>query len=195
MDQASVSGKVKFFDRAKGYGFVELETGGDAFLHASAFEAAGLAFPSEGDVVRGRVESGPRGAQMIDVERPTRGMGAPGLARGSEGTPALGTVKFFDASKGFGFVAVDDGGPDAILHRNVLDRHRLPALGEGQRVLVLISERPKGREVIAVAALEAPSEQPRREPRLHPVRRPFFRSEEPPEKTPARGASRRPRRT
>ena len=156
MGQERVSGRVKFFDRNKGYGFVALEGGGDAFLHASVFESARLDFPSEGDTILGRVESGPRGPQMVDVQRPPRRASrAEPRSAEREGKPALGSVKWFDPAKGYGFVAVDEGGPDAILHRSTLDRHRLPALGEGQRVLILVADRPKGREVIALATLEA----------------------------------------
>ena len=45
-----------------------------------------------------------------------------------------GTVKFFNHSRGFGFITPDDGGKDVFLHISALQRSGLPAVDEGQRV-------------------------------------------------------------
>lgn len=45
-----------------------------------------------------------------------------------------GTVKFFNASKGFGFIAPDDGGKDAFVHISALESAGLPGLSDGQKV-------------------------------------------------------------
>jgi CspA family cold shock protein len=45
-----------------------------------------------------------------------------------------GTVKFFNHSRGFGFITPDDGGKDVFLHISALQRSGLPALDEGARV-------------------------------------------------------------
>ncbi|WP_320143416.1 cold-shock protein [uncultured Cohaesibacter sp.] len=45
-----------------------------------------------------------------------------------------GTVKFFNANKGFGFIAPDDGGKDAFVHVTALERAGLRGLDEGQKV-------------------------------------------------------------
>ncbi len=45
-----------------------------------------------------------------------------------------GTVKWFDAEKGFGFIAQDDGGNDAFVHASALERAGIPSLQEGQKV-------------------------------------------------------------
>ncbi len=47
---------------------------------------------------------------------------------------ARGTVKWFDATKGFGFIRPDDGGKDAFVHISAVERAGLPGLSEGQRV-------------------------------------------------------------
>jgi CspA family cold shock protein len=158
-----VDATVKFFDRAKGYGFVTLPDGSEAFLHATTLEAKKLAFPNEGDVIVGRLEDGPRGVHLADIQELKPAPLSPSVPRPAgrrgprkEGTPALGTMKWFDHGKGFGFVAVDDGGPDAILHRNVLDRHRLPIPAEEQRLLLLLVDRPRGREAVVAAIVETP---------------------------------------
>jgi CspA family cold shock protein len=45
-----------------------------------------------------------------------------------------GTVKFFNIDKGFGFIVVDDGGPDVFVHISELERSGMPSLKEGQKV-------------------------------------------------------------
>lgn len=57
-----VTGTVKFFNAAKGYGFIQPETGGkDVFVHATALEAAGIRALNEGDRVSFVLEDDRRG--------------------------------------------------------------------------------------------------------------------------------------
>ena len=53
-----------------------------------------------------------------------------------------GTVKFFNHSRGFGFITPDDGGKDVFLHISALQRSGLPALDEGARVYFRNRARP-----------------------------------------------------
>ena len=46
----------------------------------------------------------------------------------------LGTAKFFNATKGFGFIAPEDGGKDVFVHASVLEAAGMHTLSEGQRV-------------------------------------------------------------
>jgi CspA family cold shock protein len=57
-----------------------------------------------------------------------------------------GTVKWFNAEKGFGFIARDDGGKDVFVHISALERSGLTSLGEGQHVVVDVVEGRKGPE-------------------------------------------------
>lgn len=57
---------------------------------------------------------------------------------------AEGTVKWFNAEKGFGFIAVDGGGNDVFVHQTAIDTQGFRTLDEGQRVEFDIVEGPKG---------------------------------------------------
>ncbi|MCD4812787.1 cold-shock protein [bacterium] len=65
----SVQGKVKWFNAAKGYGFLEQEDGKDVFVHFSAIESDGFRTLNEGDAVQFEVVEGPKGAQAANVKK------------------------------------------------------------------------------------------------------------------------------
>lgn len=62
-----------------------------------------------------------------------------------------GNVKWFDETKGFGFVAVTDGGKDVFVHISTLGPAGVSRLAEGQAVTMRVVETPKGREAISIA--------------------------------------------
>jgi CspA family cold shock protein len=132
-------GVVKFFNPQKGFGFIVRDDGGeDVFVHISAVEQAGLTDLADGQpleftlVDRGgrisatnlRIEGEP-----MAVERAERGP-----QRQLTGEKASGTVKFFNAMKGFGFIQRDDGQPDAFVHISAVERAGMPTLNEGDRL-------------------------------------------------------------
>ena len=140
-------GVVKFFNPQKGFGFIVRDDGGeDVFVHISAVEQAGLTDLADGQpleftlVDRGgrisatnlRIEGEP-----MAVER-SGGGAAAGGDRGPQrqltGEKASGTVKFFNAMKGFGFIQRDDGQPDAFVHISAVERAGIPTLNEGDRL-------------------------------------------------------------
>jgi cold shock protein len=139
-------GAVKFFNPQKGFGFIVRDDGGeDVFVHISAVEQAGLTDLADGQpleftlVDRGgrvsatnlRIEGEP-----MPVERSGGGSsaGAGGPQRQLTGEKASGTVKFFNAMKGFGFIQRDDGQPDAFVHISAVERAGIPTLNEGDRL-------------------------------------------------------------
>jgi len=63
------TGKVKWFNRRKGFGFIEREEGEDVFVHFSAIEEEGFKALDEGDEVQFEVTDGPKGPQAANVKR------------------------------------------------------------------------------------------------------------------------------
>jgi len=60
-------GKVKWFNAAKGYGFIRRENGEDVFVHFSAIQGEGFKTLREGDTVEFTVTKGPKGLQAEKV--------------------------------------------------------------------------------------------------------------------------------
>ena len=60
-------GKVKWFNDAKGYGFIEQETGEDVFVHFSAIQMDGFKTLAEGQEVQFEVETGDKGLHAANV--------------------------------------------------------------------------------------------------------------------------------
>ena len=57
---------------------------------------------------------------------------------------AIGTVKFFDSTRGFGFIQPEDGSKDVFVHKSAVENAGLAPLREGQRIQYeVVSERGK----------------------------------------------------
>jgi CspA family cold shock protein len=69
MDTEKETGKVKWFNNAKGYGFIERTTGGDVFVHHTAIQMNGFRTLAEGETVSFTVTRGPKGLQAEHVTK------------------------------------------------------------------------------------------------------------------------------
>ena len=64
----------------------------------------------------------------------------------------IGTVKFFNASKGFGFIAPEDGGKDVFVHATAVEMSGMRVLSEGQRVSFDTQPDAKGSKAVNLQA-------------------------------------------
>src|SRR5688500_12603218 len=141
------SGVVKFFNGQKGFGFIVRDDGGeDVFVHISAVEQAGLTGLAEGQPLEftlvdrgGRISATDLKIEGDPLPVEDRGPresagGERGPQRQLTGEKATGTVKFFNAMKGFGFISRDDGQPDAFVHISAVERAGMVSLNEGDRL-------------------------------------------------------------
>ena len=62
----------------------------------------------------------------------------------------MGTVKWYNAMKGFGFIAADRGGKDIFVHASALERSGIMGLAEEQRVAVDVADGQKGPEAVSL---------------------------------------------
>jgi CspA family cold shock protein len=135
-------GVVKFFNGQKGFGFIVRDDGGeDVFVHISAVEQAGLTGLAEGQPLEftlvdrgGRVSATNLKIEGDPLPVEDKGPRDRGPQRQLTGEKATGTVKFFNATKGFGFITRDDGQPDAFVHISAVERAGMISLNEGDRI-------------------------------------------------------------
>ena len=159
----SVSSSDKRSYPSKGYGFVVLSDGsGDPFLHASALAGIGVTNLQPGETLEFRVTLGQRGPQVSEVIGVDRSTAVPaGPRRRSFGSQPdrqpsearvqqMGTVKWYNSTKGFGFVVLDGSGKEVFVHSSALKRAAIMRLNEGQRVFVGVAEGRKGPEVSSI---------------------------------------------
>ena len=155
-----VEAKVKWFNAAKGFGFVTMSDGSpDAFLPMAALRRAGFEDAREGASIICEVGSGAKGPLVVSVLNIDNSTAAP-AGGGGAGRPAArpaqtveGVVKWFEPDKGYGFISPDGGGKDVFIHVTALRRSGVDALGPGQRVRVNVVDGRKGYEAEKVTLL------------------------------------------
>jgi CspA family cold shock protein len=174
-----VEAKVKWFNAAKGFGFVTLSDGSpDAFLPMAILRRAGYDDIREGASVTCEVGAGAKGPLVVNVlnvdnstavassgggggygqrDRDYGGGGRGGYRQDSAPRgPAQsveGAVKWFEPDKGYGFISPDGGGKDIFVHITALRRSGVQTLGPGQRVRVDVVDGRKGLEADRVVLI------------------------------------------
>jgi cold shock protein len=160
----AVHGVVKWFNPEKGFGFVELSDGsGDAFLHGSVLAQSGINAVQPGETLEVRVGPGHKGPHVTEVLSVDKSTAAPMASQRSRfraetsngpstdtAVEETGAVKWFNTERGYGFIALANGGKDVFVHVSVLERSGIEGLSEGQPVVVDVVEGRKGPEAARV---------------------------------------------
>ena len=159
-----IRGSVKWFDPAKGFGFIVAESGGpDILLHVNALRNFGQNSVCDRAGIVVSVQQTQRGLQAVEVFEVT----PPADEDGQEGNP-LGEdpqlhsdlpleparVKWFDKVKGFGFASVFGRPEDVFVHMEVLRKSGFAELQPGEAVGLRIAEGERGRMAVAIASWE-----------------------------------------
>lgn len=75
----------------------------------------------------------------------------------ADGSRVSGTVKWFDPSKGFGFVVADEGGPDILLHANVLRNFGQSSVADAAGIEVVVQKTARGIQAVEVLRIDPPA--------------------------------------
>lgn len=164
-----VDAVVKWFNAEKGFGFVALAGGTEAFLHLRALKAAGHSSVPDGASVKVRIGPGQKGPEVTEVIKVDTGHAQMTGTTERRSTPrsvsqrqpdvaateeCVGSVKWYNADKGFGFIGQDGGAKDVFVHATTLERGGLGGLTAGQRVRMQIGLGQKGPEARSIKLLD-----------------------------------------
>ena len=162
-NSSAISGVVKWFDPAKGFGFVVSDAGGpDILLHVNVLRNYGQSSVADGariDLTVQKTERGVQATQVHAVHPPAAAQAMalsdivgidPALVAAAPLEPAR--VKWFDKIKGFGFATIFKRPEDVFLHIEVLRQSGLSDLAPGEALAVKAIDGKRGRMAVEIRA-------------------------------------------
>ena len=153
---ARLEGRVKWFDSAKGYGFVVPETVDgvilhqDVMMHVSCLRAYGEGSADEGARIVCDIVERERGWQVLTIVEMDRPKASVMRDQGEAVVYERVIVKWFNGAQGFGFVNRPNDTSDIFIHISVLRKAGLDSLETGMQVDVVTGRGQKGENVILV---------------------------------------------
>ena len=164
LELVEVAGAIKWFDVAKGYGFIVPDDGSaDVLLHVTTLRRSGFASAQEGARVVCEAQRRAKGMQVFRVVamdestavHPSQSSaGRTHVQVAPVGGYEIAIVKWFNRVKGFGFLTRGEGTADIFLHMETVRRFGLTELKPGDSVLVRYGDGPKGLMAAEVRLLD-----------------------------------------